>query len=103
MKTGGRNFIKTFALSLVIFFGAAKGVSRDPWWGKDKALHFAVSFISYNGFYTFTGKKEEAYVFTLSLGLFKELIDWKVRKTTFSYRDLIYDIAGASLAHFPNY
>jgi uncharacterized protein YfiM (DUF2279 family) len=72
---------------------------KDPWWGEDKAKHMAVSFIMASSFYTLIdGKRVErkcmAFAFTLSLGILKELYDWRIKKTIFSYRDLIYDFIG---------
>jgi len=34
----------------------------------------------------------------LSLGVLKELYDWKIKGSSFSYKDLLYDAGGILLA-----
>ncbi len=71
---------------------------KDPWFARDKALHFSVSFTIYNFTCVNGGSKETSRYMTLSAGLIKEIVDLTIRKTGFSYRDLIYDILGILVA-----
>ncbi len=76
----------------------------DPWFAKDKVQHFAVSFVVYSGV-EYWGRSQHwkrpeirGITVTISLGLLKELVDWQIRKTGFSWKDLLYDVAGAVTA-----
>ncbi len=71
---------------------------RDPWFARDKVLHFSVSFTIYNFAYVGSGSNAKSAVITLSIGIFKEIVDLTIRKTGFSYKDLIYDILGVLVA-----
>jgi len=72
---------------------------RDPMWGKDKVYHFSLSFIICTSAMVM-GKMDErqAFAVTVGIGLLKEFYDWGVKRTGFSPRDLLYDIAGAASA-----
>lgn len=71
---------------------------RDPWWGRDKAWHFAVSHALSNALESRTSLGcYEAAGFTLGVGVVKELVDWKIRRTFFSWKDLVYDALGSAL------
>ncbi len=75
----------------------AKGI-QDPWWGRDKAWHFAVSHTLSNTLVSQTSLSCPASAgLTLGVGLAKELLDWKIRRTFFSWKDLLYDTLGAVL------
>lgn len=77
-------------------------VSSDPIFGPDKAKHAAGSFIIFTSAYTLTddfGDRRAAVSAggaTVSLGLLKELYDWKT-KGRFSWRDLLWDGVGLAL------
>ncbi len=79
-------------------------IRHDSWVAKDKALHFSISFIAYSGFEAlFKGRgvqepENKAIYLTIGLGIAKEIYDKFVKKTYFSWRDLISDIAGLTLA-----
>ncbi len=94
--------MKSFVVSIIlmaIFAGGSLFPRNDPWFAKDKSLHFSVSFTLYNFFYVGTGDKNTSLELTLAAGVFKELVDLTIRKTGFSYKDLFYDVLGTILAH----
>ncbi len=71
---------------------------QDPWWGRDKVWHFAVSHTLSNTLSSQTSFSCSASAgLTVGLGLVKELVDWKIRRTFFSWKDLFYDTLGAVL------
>ncbi len=81
-------------------------VWRDPWLGRDKVSHLALSFSLVGWGYhlvRFEWKQEPAPArawstgVVLSAGLAKELSDSRRPDSRFSYRDLIYDAAGVLL------
>ncbi len=89
----------------------AKKKPKDPWFGKDKLKHFAVSMaLAGAGYYAAHYKlkmgKENARAasagVTLSIGLGKEIYDRKRSATGFSRRDLAADAlgCGAGIAAF---
>ena len=93
------NFIGTFVLGLTITTADTLPHRTDPWWGKDKALHFAISYTAYNVFSWVQGEGGgESAALALSLGVLKELYDWKIKGSSFSYKDLLYDAGGILLA-----
>jgi len=79
---------------------------KDPWLGRDKASHLALS-LSIVGFGYHLARLEggadrgraRAASFGLSLtaGLAKELRDRRRPGGRFSYKDLVFDLAGAGL------
>lgn len=86
-----------FALSVILIINAH---TKDPWWAKDKALHFGVSFVVSTGTYMLfkncsRNPRTEAFGLTVSLGIMKEIYDWKLKRKFFSYKDLFFDITGA--------
>ncbi len=79
----------------------------DSWFGRDKLKHLSSSFVlTTTGYYIQTRMVDFsetqslgcAGMVTVSLGLGKELRDWRKPKGLFSYRDLLADVAGAGLA-----
>ncbi len=94
--------MKDFAISAILvalLLGGSPFPKNDPWFAKDKSLHFSVSFTLFNLFYVGTGDKTTSLELTLSVGVLKELVDLTIRKTGFSYKDLLYDVLGTLLAH----
>lgn len=83
-----------------------RDTSIDPWLGRDKASHLALSF-SLVGFGYHLARMEDGQErmaaralslgATLTLGLSKELWDRRRPGGRFSYKDLIFDLAGAGL------
>ena len=78
----------------------------DPWLGRDKAAHLALS-LSVVGFGYHLARFENgsgrgqaraaSFGAAVSLGIIKELRDRERPGNRFSYRDLIFDLAGAGL------
>jgi putative lipoprotein len=82
---------------------AAQAAEPDPWFGRDKAIHFSVSFALAGNAYAdstpFT-KRTRIRVLVgagvaLSAGIAKELYDHH-EGTGFSWRDLAWDAAGTA-------
>ncbi len=78
---------------------------EDKWLGWDKAGHFLISGILAGSSYAIyhqsfnNDRKSSIYfasIFTLSLGAGKELSDSRKPHDKFSYKDLIFDVLGAS-------
>jgi len=72
--------------------------TKDPWFARDKVRHFAVSYVITRSLIHYRQKKEIAFGITFSLGLIKEIYDKKIKKSFFSYKDLVWDLAGVGLA-----
>ncbi len=80
----------------------------DAWWGRDKALHFTVSFLlTTNGQYVLVNKLEASERAALpvsaggalAVGIVKEVWDARrVNGSGFSVRDLAWDVAGIGAA-----
>ena len=82
---------------------------EDKWLGWDKAGHFLISgFLAGSSYSIYhqsfnNDKKSSIYfasVFTLSLGVGKEISDMKKPKDKFSYKDIIFDVLGISAGLF---
>ncbi|RMD94599.1 MAG: hypothetical protein D6813_01925 [Calditrichaeota bacterium] len=79
---------------------------KDPWFGRDKWQHFfASATLTTLGFFIMRepldhSENTSLYAgggFAFSLGLGKELYDWRSKKGQPSYRDLIADIFGIGI------
>lgn len=76
----------------------------DAWLAKDKVLHFSLSFIVYSGLEEFLERSwnsrnnTTALCITVGIGITKEIYDMTVKKTFFSWKDLIADLSGVALA-----
>jgi uncharacterized protein YfiM (DUF2279 family) len=79
---------------LLVFALAASG---DPWWGKDKCRHFATAYILTRSVHQAGVKKHYSAGIVLGLSISKEVYDKKIKKSIFSFKDLVYDIAGVTL------
>ncbi len=79
-------------LSVMIF-------SHDPLFAQDKMKHLAASCFIEQTIYQYNGHKNKSFGLTISVGIAKELYDWKVRKTMFSFKDLLYDFIGAGVGY----
>lgn len=100
-----------FKISIIAFLLFAAAVNSDAgennddrWLGKDKFLHFGysaffsgASSIALNRHFDYD--RNDAIVIgvsvTVSLGAAKELIDYNSPGETSSYKDFIWDVAGA--------
>jgi putative lipoprotein len=89
------------ALTLLLAPRQARGDDRDPWFGRDKALHFGASALLASGGYAATAFfTEDRRVrlavgggFAFSLGVAKELWDLSGHGDA-SWRDLTWDAVG---------
>jgi len=96
---GGMSFSQTLPDSLP---SPPEKRFQDPWWGQDKAWHFAVSHTLSNTLVSQTSLPCSASVgISLGVGLAKEIVDLKIRRTFFSWKDLLYDTLGAVLGCMP--
>ena len=66
-------------------------------------MHFAASFTAFNASAIAQRNCENvearAGAFALSLGVLKELYDWKIKKESFSAKDLLFNLGGIFLAY----
>lgn len=84
-----------------------KPIQSDLWFGKDKFDHFCSSaFLTGIGYYgankemnkSISASRNIAVGFSLSFGVGKELYDKLSGKGTPSYKDIIADVLGTSIA-----
>ncbi|MGB4238710.1 MAG: hypothetical protein WBJ87_03730 [Candidatus Hydrothermia bacterium] len=75
-------------------------MSTDPWWAKDKVKHFATAFVLTESFKQASVNTTHSFCIVASLSFSKEVYDKKVKKSIFSYKDLLYDAAGIILGIF---
>lgn len=90
---------------LLVFCCGCAGNNRrsDPWFGSDKVYHFCggaligggtTALAEHNGWSE--GKARSlAFGVTLSLGMLKETYDLTIKKTFWSWKDLLWTAAGA--------
>jgi len=95
-----------WALVFVLWGNPALPSDRDPWFGRDKVLHFAASALIQGAAHSVLRASGRAYgaasrgaaLTTLTVGIGKELWD-RHQKRDFSLRDLAWDgiggVAGA--------
>lgn len=78
---------------------------NNPWFGKDKAVHFAVSTALAAGL-TAAAKEHDrtncdaalvGFSVSLAIGAGKESYDKRIKKTRYSYRDMVWNMAGATV------
>lgn len=82
----------------------SSGSAADPWWGRDKALHFGFSAgLAATGYGVSSIWLDRAWqrasagaAFALTIGAGKELADWAGYGHP-SYKDMLYDLAGTAL------
>jgi putative lipoprotein len=102
LKIGSLNL--TVVLVTVIFYTGCAGSNRlsDPWFGADKIYHFCgggvvgggVTAIAEHNGWSEGEARGLAFGVTLSLGAAKETYDLTVKKTGWSWKDLIWTAAG---------
>ncbi len=93
-------------LSLTVLWSSPLKEKGDIWWARDKAMHLSLSFIVSSFLISPTlhepMTRRKAVLFTLTLGIAKELFDLSVKKGDFSFKDLTFDFFGTILgACFP--
>jgi putative lipoprotein len=94
----------SLALSALLTAAPARATEEDPWWGRDKALHFGVSAgLGASGYavssLALDSRLERAAAgaaFSLTLGAGKELYDLSGGGDA-SWKDLTWDVAGTSV------
>jgi putative lipoprotein len=94
----------TFALGSLLLCGTASASDADPWFGRDKALHFGFSVVLSAGGYaassTFLDTRTERALagsaFSLTLGAGKELWDLSGHGDP-SWRDFTWDVVGTAV------
>jgi putative lipoprotein len=95
-----------FALAFVLFTGGPPRVAHDPWFGRDKWLHFAASAVVQGGAYAlfrqdarYAVAAQRAAIVTAAVGVGKELYDWRhPARHDASWRDLAWDGVGGVAA-----
>lgn len=95
-----------FALAFVLFTGGPPRGPADPWFGRDKWLHFAASaviqgvgFAAFRQDARYTVAVQRASLVTVGVGISKELYDWKhPTRHSASWRDLAWDGVGGAAA-----
>ncbi len=96
----------SFLLALLVLTraGAARAEDPDPWWGRDKALHFGVSVALAAGSYGASSlvldqrwqRAATAGGFTITVGAAKEGWDAMGHGDP-SWKDFTWDVAGAAV------
>ena len=74
----------------------------DPWWGPDKARHFAVSAALAAGMAYAVARDEESdpdavaagFALAAGAGTAKEIYDARAKRTYFSGKDLVWNLVG---------
>lgn len=92
------------AIALTAVSTTALASDPDPWFGRDKALHFSVSVaLSAGGYAASSIWLDRHYeralagsAFSLTLGAGKELWDWSGHGDP-SWRDFTWDVVGTSV------
>ncbi len=99
-----RAFAATLTLASVLLCGSASASDADPWFGRDKALHFGFSVVLSAGGYaassafldTRTVRALAGSAFSLTLGAGKELWDLSGHGDP-SWRDFTWDVVGTAV------
>jgi uncharacterized protein YfiM (DUF2279 family) len=94
------------AFAFFILTGGSPSRGDDPWFGRDKALHFIVSALvqgtAYGAFHQqarYTVAIQRASLVTTAVGVGKELYDWRhPAHHDASWRDLAWDGIGGAAA-----
>ena len=92
-----------FALSLLLLSAPCSATDRDPWWGRDKALHFSACFFFAADGYASASvltKRESTRMaagagLAVAAGAAKEVYD-RYYGGDASLRDLTWDVVGAA-------
>jgi len=105
----GRNVLRYWMLlAILMCSGGCANLNycgrEESWRGEDKQQHFLASAVLGAGITAAASSgmdTEEAFavgvITTTGIGLTKEWYDSEVKKTCFSWKDLIWDIIGASV------
>ena len=100
-----RSPILGLVFSAALFSGCASlQHAGDPWWGEDKAQHFAVCALA-GAAGTFAARQGElsdgrSFLIgagvAMGLGVGKETCDARIKRTYFSGKDLVWDLLGGA-------
>ncbi|MDD5766884.1 MAG: DUF2279 domain-containing protein [Candidatus Marinimicrobia bacterium] len=80
--------------------------SRDPWFGLDKLKHFTSSiYMTTTAYYiqsrmldkSRSASKDASMMITLTLGLSKEFADTRKKGGFFSWKDVLFNLAGTAV------
>jgi len=90
-------------LALCLLSAPCSAADKDPWWGRDKALHFSACFLfaadGYAGASVFTTRESTRLAagtgLAVAAGAAKELYD-KYAGGDASLRDFTWDVVGAA-------
>ncbi len=93
-------------LVFLLFTGGPPRSANDPWFARDKFLHFAASAVVQGAAYSvfrrdarYTVAAQRASLVTVAVGVGKELYDWRhPQRHDASWRDLVWDGAGGTAA-----
>ncbi|AXX04627.1 hypothetical protein C3D80_03160 [Cronobacter sakazakii] len=99
--------MRAFLLSLVVTLTGCSHMAQDNWAGQDKAQHFLGSALlaaAGNEYAQRQGHSPDrsaafGLMFSVSLGATKELWDSRPAGSGWSWKDLAWDIAGASAGY----
>jgi putative lipoprotein len=101
--------LSRFFLLLLILLGTSgcTHVSNDRWTGKDKAQHFVASAVlaaggaAYGDHQNWSEAQSRNFglLFSIGLGGAKELYDSREGGTGWSWKDFIWDVAGAATGY----
>jgi len=81
--------------------------SRDPWFGPDKLKHFTSSiYLTTTAYYvqsrmldkSRSASKDASAMMTLTLGFSKEIVDTRKKGGFFSWKDVLFNVAGTAVA-----
>ena len=89
--------MKKLILASVLAFSMTLAQAQDSWTSQDKYKHFGVSLALGVGASTLTDNKAAAYALALAPGVAKEFRDSRQVGNYFSYKDLVWDMAGVYL------
>jgi len=102
LKIGSLNLTGVMAIAILYTGCAGSNCQSDPWFGADKIYHFCggavigggtTAIAEHNG-WSEGEARGLAFGVTLSLGAAKETYDLTVKKTGWSWKDLIWTAAG---------
>lgn len=100
-------FMRTLILLVYLGLIGCSHYADDDWLGQDKALHFAGSALltaaameaAQQRGYAGGRKARFGLLFSLSFGIGKELHDSRPQGSGWSWKDLIWDVAGSAAGY----
>ncbi|PIS27988.1 MAG: hypothetical protein COT43_07595 [Candidatus Marinimicrobia bacterium CG08_land_8_20_14_0_20_45_22] len=111
MKRSQRVLIMTILATMILSSGDRPVLvpknSRDPWLGLDKLKHFTSAvYMTMTAYYVqsrIANKSRNASenvstMMTVTLGVSKEIFDTRKKDGFFSWKDVLFDVAGTAVA-----